>query len=114
MDARPGLRPRFCALVIAVGGRVVLIDDDGDPIGIRYDIPCDATQIDAMLIAGAWPLVHPTLMVRRAVLMAVGGYDERFRANEDHDLFLRLSEAGPVGNVSDVVLAYRQTGGSLS
>jgi Glycosyl transferase family 2 len=99
---------------VAVGGRVVLIDDDGEQIGIRDDMPCGAAQIDAMLLAGEWPVVHPTLMVRRAILIAVGCYNERFRANEDHDLFLRLSEAGPVSNLPDVVLAYRQTCGSLS
>lgn len=39
-------------------------------------------------------LSHPTLMVRRDVLLAVGGYRSQFGVLEDYDLYVRLVQAG--------------------
>lgn len=39
-------------------------------------------------------LVHPTVLVRSAVLRRVGGYRSRYGRLEDYDLFVRLIQAG--------------------
>ncbi len=38
----------------------------------------------------------------------IGGYDERFVTAQDLDLFLKMSEAGKLENLSDILLHYRK------
>jgi glycosyltransferase involved in cell wall biosynthesis len=60
------------------------------------------------------PLPHPTLMVRRAALDAVGGYRD-LGWPEDYDLVLRLWSAGHgLGKVGDVLLDWRESAARLS
>ena len=60
------------------------------------------------------PIAHPTLMIRKTVLDAVGGYrDEGWP--EDYDLILRLHLAGlRCANLHAVLLAWRVTATRLS
>ena len=54
------------------------------------------------------PIPHPTLMVRRSVLLAVGGYRD-LGWPEDYDLVLRLWAAGySLAKVPDVLLHWRE------
>ena len=43
------------------------------------------------------PFVHSSVMVRRAILEQVGGYDASFPVAQDYDLWLRLSLVTPHG-----------------
>lgn len=52
------------------------------------------------------PLLHPTVLLRREVFVAVGGYRPVFKA-EDYDLWLRIAEQGQLVNLGEVVLKYR-------
>lgn len=53
------------------------------------------------------PVIQPSLMIRREVLEAVGGYRETSWA-EDHDLVLRLLASGVrIGKVPEVLLDWR-------
>ena len=100
--------------VVAVGTRVVLID----PYGSRVEKPTHKTtheEIEEELLAGiGWALVHPSVMMRREPLIAVGGYREDLMVSEDLDLFLRLAEVGKLANLPDVLLQYRQHLGSVN
>jgi glycosyltransferase involved in cell wall biosynthesis len=54
------------------------------------------------------PLAHPSVMVRRAWIDRVGGYQERGWP-EDYDLWLRLNEAGAMfTKVPEVLLLWRE------
>jgi glycosyltransferase involved in cell wall biosynthesis len=60
------------------------------------------------------PVPHPTLMVTRSALEAVGGYRDAGWA-EDYDLLLRLWSRGmTVGKVAEVLLGWREGSGRLS
>ena len=60
------------------------------------------------------PLVHPTAAVRRSVLEAAGGWWDRGWA-EDHDLWLRLFEAGVrFAKVPEVLYFWRDRPGRLT
>ncbi len=60
------------------------------------------------------PVPHPTLVIRRSVLTAVGGYRERGWP-EDYDLMLRLWAAGyRIGKVPEVLLRWRESHDRLS
>ena len=54
------------------------------------------------------PIPHPSVMIRRAVLLAAGGYQERGWA-EDYDLWLRLYLAGVrFAKVPELLLDWRE------
>ena len=92
----------------AVGARVLRIDPDGRPIR-EADVPLHHAGIEQALLAGrgeAFP--HPAVMLRRAVLLAAGGYRPEYEPAEDLDLFLRLAEQGRLANHPHVLLDYRQ------
>ncbi len=97
---------------VAVGSQVIFIDRDGDEIGPKPDLKESHAEIDAALMAGAWPMVHPAVMMRTAVVRGIGGYRD-FKTWEDHDLFLRLAEAGQLVNLKEPLLRYRLHLGSV-
>jgi glycosyltransferase involved in cell wall biosynthesis len=60
------------------------------------------------------PIAHPTLMMRRSVFQAVGGYQDRDWP-EDYDLVLRLWAAGHhIANVPQQLLYWRDRPNRLS
>jgi glycosyltransferase involved in cell wall biosynthesis len=60
------------------------------------------------------PLVHPSALMRKAAVQSAGGYRDVPWA-EDHDLWLRLLEAGAVfGKVPETLLGWRDSPGRLT
>jgi glycosyltransferase involved in cell wall biosynthesis len=110
LDRHPGC--------VVVGGEPEMIDAEGkpleksDPLYDAFDLDnmdyrYDHKEVDRRLLTGGWFLNHPTVMMRRSALEAVGGYDEHFKTAQDRDLFLRLAEVGKVVNLPKQVLKYR-------
>jgi len=93
---------------VLIGCRCMLIDPDGYPIREKPDTVADHDQIDGLLMKMGWPLVHPAVMMRAEVVRKIGGYDESYRTNQDHELFLRLAEVGKLANLQEILLRYRQ------
>jgi glycosyltransferase involved in cell wall biosynthesis len=93
-----------CALV---GSRVLLIDPEGSPIR-EWITQLTHEEIDRAHLDRGWPVVHPTVMMRRALVEETGGYRKQYETLEDLDLFLRLAELGKLANLPDVLLDYRQ------
>ena len=100
--------------VALVGSQVILIDPAGRPIGAKHGLPLDHAAIDGALVNVGWPLVHPAVMFRRDAVLALGGYCDEFRVNQDHDLFLRIGERHHLANLPDTLLLYRQHFESVS
>jgi hypothetical protein len=42
---------------------------------------------------------HPTMMLRRQLILEIGGYRSAFDLAEDYDLWLRLSETADMANI---------------
>ncbi|MEQ1498885.1 MAG: glycosyltransferase [Novosphingobium sp.] len=59
-------------------------------------------------------LAHPTVMYRRAVVQAVGGYHQAFRHCEDYDLWLRLANSTRIANLPERLLRYRHYADQVS
>jgi glycosyltransferase involved in cell wall biosynthesis len=59
-------------------------------------------------------LVTSSLLARRDTLSAVGPFDTRLQGPEDHDLWIRLAEVGPVGILAAPLTGYRDVPDSLS
>jgi glycosyltransferase involved in cell wall biosynthesis len=90
-----------------LGGALELIKDDGSTLAYRkYPLTHDKIM-KAMQFTTA--LAHPTVMMRKALLLKTGGYDPSFRYAEDLDLWLRLANSGVYfANLPDVLVRYRQ------
>lgn len=98
---------------IALGSRVLLIDDAGMPIKI-VSVPSGHEDIEKRNFVGnGSAIVHPTVAMRKKAVIEVKGYREQFTHAEDIDLFLRLAEKGKVANLPDILLEYRQHASSI-
>jgi GT2 family glycosyltransferase len=105
---QPGYRPRpfptlanFLVILLGIEERW-----PGNPISSRYH----GAQVDEERVQAVAQPAAAALMVRRAQLTAVGGFDERFWFwFEDSDLLLRLSACGRVLYVPQAV--FRHLGG---
>jgi glycosyltransferase involved in cell wall biosynthesis len=93
---------------VAVGSRSVVVDADSKPVGMggRYFTHED---IDRSLLAGNGGAIgNDTAMIRKKAAVAVGGYAPQLRTSgEDHDMWLRLAEAGRLVCLPDVLNRYR-------
>ena len=92
---------------VAVGGAILEIDTDGDPLCCTR-LPAEHTDIENNLLHRRTGLFHPTTMLRTEALRAVGGYRAQYQWVEDHDLWLRLAQRGELANLNEIVLCYRQ------
>lgn len=91
-----------------VGGNVLLIDRDGDPIR-EMCLGYSHEEIDAAHMQGkGGAIIHPAATIRKSALDRVGEFREDYECAEDLDIFLRLAEVGRVANLPEVVLRYRQ------
>lgn len=92
--------------ISVVGGCYEHIDERGCIIGHPTKLRFNPEEIHArMPYESCMP--HPTVMMRRADVLKVGGYAYGLYA-EDWDLWLRMRRAGMCfANLSDIVLHYR-------
>jgi glycosyltransferase involved in cell wall biosynthesis len=98
---------------VLVGSQVMLIDSDDADLCPKQDTEYSHEAIDKAHLAGRWPLVHPSVMMRREAVERVGGYRDKYQWLEDLDLFLRLAEVGKLASVPEVLLRYRLHTGSV-
>lgn len=99
-----------CAFVY---GRYELIGVDGEPLSSS---PVRRTIGDYYLDLLRYNYIgmHATVMYRRSLLEAVGGFNTSLRACEDYDLFLRIARLHPIRAHDGVVAQYRQHGANMS
>ena len=105
-------------VLAAVGCHVRLFPRAGPRTGRRaYEHWLNAIDTPERVRAEAFvecPIAHPTLVIRRAELVAVGGYHDRGWP-EDYDLILRLlAGGGAIGVVPRRLLAWRDLPTRLS
>jgi hypothetical protein len=89
-----------------LGSFVQLIDADGS-LGDIWHYP---TTHNLLLWALCFrtPLAHPSVIYRRSVVKAVGGYNEALLVNQDRDLWQRLSSVTRLANLPQVHLLLRR------
>lgn len=92
--------------VAAVGSSAAVIDRTGATVGGLAAAVGPLAVRRGLLTLRTTP-VHGSMMMRRAAVLTVGGYREAFRAGQDYDLWLRLSERGDVDNLPDVLYQWR-------
>jgi len=75
--------------------------------------PCDDRALRRELMR-ANPFIHSSVMFRRAVVDAVGAYDESFAVAQDYDLWLRMSRVTRLANLGEPLVLRRLAPGRLS
>lgn len=89
------------------------IDEMGQPAGEHAYIPEKPKQLARLLPLGS-PLVHPSIMMRREVVVKAGGY-RLLPTAEDYDLWLRLLQQGArIGATNERLMKYRLRGNSMT
>lgn len=98
---------------VCVGGRFRVIDEKSRFL-IVADTKLGYEQVELSALQGITPICHPTAMLRKTALTAIGNYHEDDYPAEDLALFLNLAEIGKIDNVPDIILDYRIHEGSIS
>jgi glycosyltransferase involved in cell wall biosynthesis len=99
--------------VVCVGSAVHFIDAAGRLLRAGHP-GMEHEEILKRALAGDCALNHPSVLMRRAALVSVGGYRPEFEPAEDLDLWLRLGEVGRLATLSEVLMQYRQHARSFS
>jgi hypothetical protein len=98
--------------VVVLGTRVLVLRGE-QPTGLILGGPCAPPAVAACLRHDNC-LIHPTVMMRREVFVAVGGYRPLFTDAEDLDLWLRIVERHELANLPEPLLHYRLHEGQVS
>lgn len=96
----------------AVGTQSISFDDSGN----RWASPAFPTSDAELrtLIGTRNVMCHPSVVMRRELVLAAGGYRRQFVHCEDRDLWLRLSERAMLASLPDALTYYRRTPGQVS
>ena len=93
--------------IAAVGSQWRMLHADGRDIGIDTH-PVDPAKVGVLMYA-YYSLHHPTTMIRRNALEAVGGYNtDRSCLTPDYDVFMRMQSAGyKFANLPEILFIWR-------
>ncbi len=91
--------------IAAVGTSATVIGTNGEVIGLRLQ-ETDRAAIRRRL---RWksPLIHPSVMFRRDIVLGLGGYSEGAVNVEDYELWLRIAAVGDLGGMPECLTKYR-------
>lgn len=89
-----------------VGTDAIMIDADGSSVRRRH-VPSRPSQSELL---EQNHFVHGSVMLRRGLLEAVGGYDELFKYAQDYDLWLRLAKRTTLRNIPEPLYGFREHG----
>ena len=93
--------------VVAVGGQCMLINEDGEEMGMKR-FPLLDRDIRRMAFT-VMSLQAGSMMVNRMLLPSdFKFYSSKYRYAEDHELLFKLLRLGSVANLPDTLLYYRQ------
>ncbi len=95
-----------------VGCRMEVVDTAGQKTG-EFDVPLTPAECAWGLLFEA-PLAHPTVVMRREVYEACGGYDPAAHIVEDYELWTRLFEHTRFANLPGRLLRYRRHGATVT
>jgi GT2 family glycosyltransferase len=102
-------------LMVFISCRATLIDERGEDNGDIYRGALPACGREAWRTLLTYPCVPtPSVVVRRSMLAAAGGFNRWLPVGEDQDMWIRLSMLGQVGHLPEVLVRVHSTPNSLS
>lgn len=94
-----------------VGSYATDIDEEGTALKLRR-VPVEHERI--VEVIWSCPMIHPTVMLRRQALLAVGSYRADVRRRQDYELWFRCAHAGlRFANIPEPLLSYRYSSATL-
>ncbi len=102
--------------IVAAGSYYDIIDATGARCATLRPLPRDRDELQRFL-DGREPLTftHPTMIYRRTIAMALGGYRRNYEPCEDTELFARmLAMSGVILIQPEVLTLYRVHAGAIS
>jgi glycosyltransferase involved in cell wall biosynthesis len=101
--------------VVAWGTYAYHMNSQGKTLSIARTGPTTEQEFHAQRQAGHLvQLIHPTVVLRKDVLLAVGGYKPEFEPVEELELFDRMAAHGATLAIPEPLLRYRVHSGSVS
>ncbi|ABD08533.1 Glycosyl transferase, family 2 [Rhodopseudomonas palustris HaA2] len=97
--------------VVLLGGWAEIIDAQGASSGRQMRPSPDGLR---ETLTKKSPFIHPTVMFRTDAARRIGGYRAAFEAGEDYDFWLRLADIGAIAILPEVLIRYREHGGSVT
>ena len=99
--------------IAVLGTAGLLIDSEGRRFS-SFSPFTRHKQLVAELLRGVCPLLHGSVMVRRAALLEAGGYKPIFGHAQDVELWLRMSARYRLANLRDVLYELRKHDDSIT
>jgi glycosyltransferase involved in cell wall biosynthesis len=101
--------------VAVLGTAAQLIDAAGRQLPSEVLTRATRPQSIRWLLMFETPVIHSSVMARRSIVWdQLRGYDARFAASEDFELFSRAAAQYEVANLNEALVSYRSVPGSLS
>jgi glycosyltransferase involved in cell wall biosynthesis len=98
-----------------IGTWVVEINAAGQPVRTRARGPLTVEEFRQMDAAGfRVPLMHPSVLMHRASILGLGGYDPAFGPSADTELWTRVARQHPIVVTPEPLVLYRIHGNSMS
>lgn len=97
-----------------VYGQGMAIDERGNEL---FPIPSDdhsETGDPNNLLLDCYMALPGGALARKSVYDKVGGFEESFRAGQDHDMVVRIAEAAPFAYLPGIAFYYRKHADSIS
>ena len=88
-----------------VGSNIMLIDEHGNEMYVHRNPKTD--RAIKKTLEQRTPLAHPSVMYRKSIVKALGGYRNFFTYAEDYDLWARMSEVTEMHNLQLELTKYR-------
>ena len=98
-------RMRADSGLVVLGTQLRIIDSSGHVRG-HMARPTGGAEVRKALLRGA-AISQPSTMLRRAAIIAAGGYRKCYEHAEDYDMLLRAAEMGKVDNTEQIGIDYR-------
>jgi len=96
---------------IVLGTQCCLIDQASNFVEL---FPRPSTEADLReMLRRQCPLIHGSVLMRRAQVVEAGGYREKIRYAEDYDLWLRLAAPRAIANHPEALYRYRRHEGQI-
>jgi len=96
-----------------LGTSATLIDPKGN-LGVTIKFPSDHIVLQWRLCFFQNPIIHPSVMMRKAIVETANGYDLRLNSSQDFNLWCRLSNVTRLANLGNTFLLLRKHEDSIS
>lgn len=89
---------------VVLGTLVQIFDEQGNTRQGGYQASPEQMKIDLLFDSA---LAHPSVMMRRDVILTLGGYDREYEGMEDYELWCRVAAEYDIAIYPELLLRYR-------